>query len=153
MFRRYEKKASLQRKDVSPSWTKISGVLFVAAVMGVWFWLEATPAPRVKPDPSQAILIDKSQSAQTARKESIDDFVAKGLVRRIEPGRPGVLKVSLRPAFYAMDEEMRRRTVDVLYAYYFDGSSINDTVILRDARHGNEVGQYNPYSGGLRMYK
>jgi hypothetical protein len=41
----------------------------------------------------------------------------------------------------------------VLYGYYFDGSSVNDTVILRDARHGNEVGQYNPYKGGLRMYR
>jgi hypothetical protein len=138
---------------VPQPWVKLSGVLFVVAVMGVWLWLEATPAPRVKPAASQAIVIDKSAGAQTARKAAIDDFIANGLVRRVDSGRQGELKVSLRPAFYAMEEEPRRKTVEVLYAYYFDGTSINDTVILRDARHGNEVGRYNPYNGGLRMYK
>ena len=139
--------------DVAQWWIKVSGLLFVLAVLGVWFWIEATPSPRVKPAPSQAIYIDKSASAQTERQASIDDFIAKGLIRRVAAGRQGELRVSVRPAFYAMEEESRKKTIDVLYAFYFDGSSVNDTVILRDARHGNEVGQYNPYNGGLRMYK
>jgi hypothetical protein len=138
---------------VPERWAKLTGLFFVIAVLGVWLWVEATPAPRVKPAPSLAIAVDQSANAQTARKASIDRFIAEGLVRRVEPGRRGELKVSVRPGFYALDEEMRRQTVDVLYGYYFDGSSVNDTVILRDARHGNEVGQYNPYKGGLRMYR
>jgi hypothetical protein len=52
-----------------------------------------------------------------------------------------------------IDGVTRKEYIDVIYAYYFDGSNINDTVILRDARHGNEVGSYNPYNGGLTMFK
>ena len=144
---------SREKTDVPQPWVKLSGLLLVVAVLGVWLWIEATPAPRVKPAASQAIHVDKSPNAQAERKASIDEFIAKGLIRRVDLGRKGELKVSLRPGFYVMEEEMRRKTIEVLYAYYFDGTSINDTVILRDARHGNEVGTYNPYNQGLRMYK
>jgi ribosomal protein S16 len=41
----------------------------------------------------------------------------------------------------------------VIYRYHFDGSNVNDAVVLRDARHGNEVGRYNPYQGGLTTHK
>ena len=134
-------------------WLKASGLLFLLAVLGVWLWIESSPAPRVRPSAAQAVVIDKSAEAQSERKAFIDGIIAKGLVRRIDAPRGGEVRVSLRPPFYTMDDEARRRTIDILYAYYFDGSSVNDTVILRDARHGNEVGQYNPYSGGLRIYK
>ena len=144
---------SREKTDVPQRWVKLSGLLLVVAVLGVWLWIEATPAPRIKPAASQAINVDKSPNAQAERKASIDEFIAKGLIRRVDLGRKGEIKVSLRPGFYAMEEEMRRKTIEVLYAYYFDGTSINDTVILRDARHGNEVGTYNPYNQGLRMYK
>ena len=134
-------------------WLRASGLAVLLGVLGIWFWIEATPVVRVPPPPEQAIVIDKSAQAQSERKVIIDDMVAKGLVRRIDTGRGGSLSMSLRPTFYAMDDEARRRHIDVVYAYYFDGTSVNDTVILRDARHGNEVGQYNPYKGGLRIYK
>lgn len=134
-------------------WMRASGLAVLFGVLGIWFWIEATPVARVPPPPAQAIAIDKSAQAQTARKAIIDDMLAKGLVRRIEAGRGGSLSMSLRPSFYAMDDEARLKYVDVVYAYYFDGSSVNDTLILRDARHGNEIGQYNPYSGGLKIYK
>ena len=132
---------------------RASGIVFVVAVLGIWLWIEATPAPRVAPPGGEALVIDKSARAQGERKAVIDSLTEKGLVRRIDPPRGGTLRVSLRPGFYLMDEETRRKHVDILYAYYFDGSSVNDKVILRDARHGNEVGQYNPYRGGLSMYK
>jgi tripartite-type tricarboxylate transporter receptor subunit TctC len=32
------------------------------------------------------------------------------------------------------------------------GSSVNDAVVLRDARLGDEVGRYNPYQAGLTMH-
>jgi len=134
-------------------WLRASGLAVLLAVLGIWFWIEATPVARVPPPPAQAIVIDKSAHAQRERKLVIDDLLARGLVRRIESGRGGTLSMSLRPTFYAMDDAARRKYVDVVYAYYFDGSSVNDSVILRDARHGNEVGQYNPYKGGLTIYK
>ena len=134
-------------------WLRASGLLFVGSVLGFWLWVEATPAPREAPPPGQALAIDKSDKAQSERKALIDAMIEKGLVRRVDPGRDGVARVTLRAPFFLLDEETRRRHIDVFYAYYFDGSSVNDTVILRDARHGNEVGQYNPYRGGLTMYK
>jgi hypothetical protein len=134
-------------------WVRASGIAVLLAVLGAWFWLEATPAPRVKPPPEQAIAIDKSPRAQSERKAVIDKLIADGLVRRVDPERGGTLRVTLRAAFYAMNEETRSKYVDVIYRYYFDGSSVNDTITLRDARHGNEVGRYNPYKGGLNMYK
>ena len=134
-------------------WTRALGLAVVLAVLGLWFWIAATPAPRIAPLAGQAIAIDRSPGTQSERKAVIDKLVADGLVRRIEPERGGMLRVSLRSAFYSLDEAMRRQYADVIYRYYFTGSSVNDTVILRDARHGNEVGQYNPYKGGLNMYK
>ena len=134
-------------------WTRALGLGVVLAVLGVWFWIEATPRPRVAPSAGQAAAIDRSPGAQSERKAVIDKLVADGLLRRIDPERGGTLRVSLRPAFYTLDEAARRQYADVIYRYYFDGSSVNDTVILRDARNGNEVGQYNPYKGGLNMYK
>jgi hypothetical protein len=132
---------------------RAAGLAVVVAVLGAAVWIAAAPAPRVKPAPAQAVAIDKSQRAQAERKAVIDELIAKGLVRRIDPERGGSIRVTLRARFYTMDEETRRKYLDVIYAYTFDGSSVNDTVFLRDAQHGNEVGQYNPYRGGLKMYK
>jgi len=127
------------------------GVLFI--VIGVSMWMATTPAPRVKPKPAEALAIDKSAAAQRERKALIDELVAKGLLRRVDPERGGEVRVTLRPAFYLLDDETRRKYVDAIYAYFFDGSSVNDTVILRDGRNGNEIGHYNPYRGGLKIYK
>jgi hypothetical protein len=132
---------------------RAAGLAVVVAVLGAAVWIAAQPAPRVEPKPSEAVVIDKSQRAQAERKALIDELIAKGLVRRIDPERGGSIRVALRPAFYTMDEETRRKYAETIYAYAFDGSSVNDTVILRDAQHGNEIGQYNPYRGGLKMYK
>ena len=140
-------------RDHSAFLLRAAGLAVVVAVLGAAIWIAAQPAPRVKPKPAEAVVIDKSQRAQDERKAIIDELVAKGLVRRIDPERGGSVRVSLRPAFYTMDEETRRKYIDVIYAYTFDGTSVNDTVILRDAQHGNEIGQYNPYKGGLKMYK
>ena len=138
----------------SSFWVRASGIAFVVAVFGTWFWIEATPTPRVAPPAEQALVIDKSARAQGERKAVIDGLMEKGLLRRIDSSeRSGSLRVSLRPGFYNFDDETRRKYIDVIYAYYFDGLSVNDTVILSDARHGNEVGTYNPYRGGLKMYK
>jgi hypothetical protein len=134
-------------------WLRASALAGLLAVLGLWSWIEATPPPRVAPPAGQAMVIDRSPQAQSERKAVIDKLLADGLVRRIDPERGGALRVTLRPAFYTMDEETRRKYIDVIYRYYFDGASLNDTVILRDARNGNEVGHYNPYKDGLNMYK
>ena len=134
-------------------WGRAFGLAVLLAVLGVWLWIEATPPPRAAPPAGQAIAIDKSAQAQNERKAVIDELVADSLLRRIDAERGGTVKASLRPGFYLMDPETRARNADVIYRYYFDGTSVNDVVTFRDARNGNEVGQYNPYKGGLNMYK
>ena len=134
-------------------WLRLSGILVIVVVLGGWLWMEMTPTPRVPPPPGQAIAIDKSPQAQTERKALIDAMIAKGLVKSVDASRSGTLRMTLRGPFYMLDDAARLAHVDTVYRYYFDGSNTNDTVILRDARHGNEIGQYNPYKGGLNIYK
>ncbi len=140
----------LQRKTF---WLRALALAVLLAVLGAWVWIEATPPVRVAPAAGQAIAIDRSAGAQGERKAVIDKLLADGLVRRIDPPRSSTLRATLRPPFYALDDEARRKHADLIYRYYFDGTNVNDTVILRDSRHGNEVGTYNPYKGGLNMYK
>jgi len=143
----------VQTKTYSKFWVRASGICVLLAVLAVWFWIEAVPEPRVAPPADKAIAIDKSPGAQSARKALIDSMIAKGLVRSVDPPRGGTARMTLRAPFYLLDEPARFERIDAVYRYYFDGSSVNDTVILRDARHGNEVGHYNPYRDGLTMYK
>ena len=91
--------------------------------------------------------------AQDERKALIDHLLDQGHLRRIDPVRDSMVRVSLRPTFYLMDVPTRTKYADAIYKYYFDGSNIKDTVILRDGRHGNEIGRYNPYGDGLSMSK
>ncbi len=128
-------------------------IAVVALVLGIWIWIERQPVERVSPATGQALAIDKSPRAQAERKAVIDWLIDQGHVRRVDAARAGSVRVTLRPSFYDMDEATRRKYLDAVYRYYFDGSSTNDTVALRDGRHGNNVGRYNPYSGGLTMYK
>jgi hypothetical protein len=144
---------AMQVNGRSQFWLRATGLAVLLAVLGVWFWIEATPPPRIAPPSGQALFIDKSAQAQSERKAVIGELLEKGLVRRIDHQRGGSLRVVLRATFYLLDEMARRRYIEAVYAYYFDGSNVNDTVILRDAQHGNEIGQYNPYKGGLRMYR
>ena len=134
-------------------WRRALGFAGLVAVLGVWVWIEATPPAAVAPPAGQAIAIDKSPDAQADRRRVIDKLIADGLVRRIDPERGGIVRVSLRPQFMALDESTRRGYVDVIYRYHFDGSNINDAVVLRDARHGNELGRYSPYRTGPTLPK
>lgn len=133
-------------------WVRASGLAFVVVVLGTWVWIEATPVERIAPAADKALTVDKSPAAQRERKAVMDKLIADGLVRRVE-GDSTAVRVALRPAFYNLDEPTQRGYVDAIYRYYFDGSNVNDTVSLRDARHGNKIGEYNPYQRGLVLYK
>jgi len=71
------------------------------------------------------------------------------VIRRFDTDRGGSARVTLRPAFYTLDDTTRRKYVDAIYSYVFDGSSVNDTLILRDGQHGNEtsIKQYIRHQG------
>lgn len=129
------------------------GLVLCLGVLGIWAWIEITPTERIAPPPGKALVIDKSPRAQDERKALIDQLLDQGHLRRIDPVRDSTVRVSLRPTFYLMDVPTRTKYADAIYRYYFDGSNIKDTVILRDGRHGNEIGRYNPYGDGLSMSK
>jgi hypothetical protein len=138
--------------------TRVRAWLTVAAMaVGLyiaWVLIERAESTRdTTPPAGQAVAIDTSSDAQRERKAHVDKMIADGLVRRLDRARDGSPRVTLRPAFYELDVETRRRHIEVIYALYFDGSRTSDTVYLRDSRHGNEVGEYNPYAGGLRMVR
>src|SRR5688572_2670340 len=100
-------------------------LLLCFAVLAVWIWIERRPVADVAPPAGKQVVIDKSAHAQNERKAFIDGLVERGLVRPIEPRRNhGSLRVSLRPTFYMIDGVTRKEYIDVIYAYYFDGSNI-----------------------------
>lgn len=134
-------------------WPRAVALLILISLLGIWVWIETTPPARVAPPPGAAVAIDKSPPAQARRKAAIDKLLADGLVRRIDTDGEATVSASLRPAFYLLDEPRRLEHAQTIYAYYFDGGSVNDVVVFRDSRNGNRVGQYNPYRDGLRMYK
>ena len=57
----------------------------------------------------------------------------------------------MRPAFYALDFDIKDKFVSVVYAYYFDGTNIADSVRVIDSNSGKEVGNYSPLNPGLKM--
>lgn len=135
------------------TWSRVAALVILMVVLGIAFWIEAQTPQRVAPPPGQAVAIDKSIPAQQQRKAVIDKLLGDGLLRRIETKSTATVRASLRPAFYMLDESRRLDYAQVIYAYYFDGASVNDVVVFRDSRNGNEVGRYNPYRDRLRMYK
>lgn len=129
------------------------GLMLCAILLGIWIWIEQKPLERVSPPPGKALAIDKSTRSQAERKAVLDRLIEQAYVRRYDRKGPASVQVALRPSFYQLDEETRTKYLHEVYAYYFDGSSTTDTLTLRDARHGNNVGRYNPYTDGLVMYK
>src|SRR4051812_8781684 len=113
-----------------PIWAKASGLLITLVVLLAALWIEATPPQRAPPPAGQALRIDKSTPAQEQRKMVIDKLLSDGLLRRIESDTSGggEVRASVRPGFYLLDEATRREYAHVIYAYYFDGSNMNDVV-------------------------
>jgi hypothetical protein len=93
--------------------------------------------------------IDKSAQMQADRKRLIERLISEGIFQKVEI--PGNLpRLWVRPAFHLLDFDRKQSFVSVVYAYYFDGSRVSDTVRLFDSKTGKEVGAYS--SGGLRMF-
>lgn len=92
-----------------------------------------------------------AQSAQEVRLELIQKLIAEEVFEKVDMAEGTPLKLSVRPAFYALDFERRQSAVGVVYGYYLAGASADGQIILRDAASGKEVGKYHPQAGGLEM--
>jgi zinc-ribbon domain len=102
------------------------------------------------PPQKKAATIYKSEGMQQSRKELIGKLINDGIFQKVEV--PGSLpRVWVEPRFYALDFDTKEKFVSVVYAYYFDGTDMADTVRIFDSRSGKEVGDYSLVNPGLRM--
>ena len=98
--------------------------------------------------PSRVAEIDKSEAKQQGRQSLINELIAKGIFQKTERGV--FARVWVRAMFYVLDRDEKEKFIRVVYAYYFDGTDIADSVRIVDSASGNEVGEYAPYPG-LKM--
>ena len=77
-------------------------------------------------------------------------MIAEGIFTKVE--MPGNLpRAWVGRGFYAADFQQKSNLVGVIYAYYFDGSNLGDSVRLFDSMSGKEIGNFNPHLGGLKL--
>ena len=68
-------------------------------------------------------------------------LVKEGAFTKIEDRGEGLVRVWTGPAFDGLQFQTKQSFVGVVYAYYFDGSSFSDAVILHDGRSGKRIGE------------
>jgi hypothetical protein len=135
----------------------IASVLGLAIISAIFSPSTAPPskqsetgAPAQQSSQTNGPTIDKSEKMQEQRKGLIEKLIRQGIFQKVEV--PGSLpRVWVRPAFYITDFETKERSVSVVYAYYFDGTDISDSVRVFDSMSGKEVGNYTPSNPGLKM--
>ncbi len=94
--------------------------------------------------------IDKSPEMQKQREAMIQKLIQQGIFWKVEV--PGNLpRLWVRPGFYQLDWDQKQTFVGVVYAYYFDGRGLTDTVRIFDDRTGKEIGDYSQVNPGLRL--
>lgn len=115
---------------------------------------EPTVAQAPKKDPYAHIHIPPSAKAddgkQGQRREFLQGAIAKGIFTKIEKpfSRPYVWVDAI---FMMLSYDQKSTFISVVYAYYFDGSSVSDSVILKNHFTGKEVGTYNRRWMGLKL--
>jgi len=93
--------------------------------------------------------IDKSETKQAGREKLIKKLQTERVFHKIET--PGTLpRLYVAPRFYTLDFDMKQQFVSVVYAYYFDGKKITDSVRIYDSKSGKEVG-YFALPQGLKL--
>lgn len=132
--------------------TWIIAGFFALVVFAAIIPINTSSPPASAPAPAKkSVVIDKSPAKQAERKKFIERLIAQGVIQKVDTMGGNLPKIYVRPAFYNIDLDTKQSLVSVVYAYYFDGSNISDSVILRDSRTGKDVGDFNPNLGGLKM--
>lgn len=100
------------------------------------------------PAAAQATL-DKSTEMQTGRLTLMEKLRAQRIFQKVE--MPGSLpRLWVGPRFHTIDFDLKQKFVGVVYAYYFDGKNIADSVRIYDGKTGKEIGDYS--LSGLKIY-
>lgn len=94
--------------------------------------------------------LDKSAAHQQMRKEFIEKLIKTGFFSKVEV--PGTLpRVWVTPNFYVLKFDEKQTFIEVVYAYYFDGTRMGDSVRVIDDYSGKEIGTYSLGNPGLKM--
>ena len=94
------------------------------------------------PKPTKIAVIDKSEKVQMERKKIIEDLIREGIFQKIE--MPGSLpRVWVRPSFYLLEFDRKEKILNIIYAYFFDGTRGSDCIKLIDSLSGKDVGLYS----------
>lgn len=93
--------------------------------------------------------IDKSEAKQAGRLKLMEKLGKELVFQKVEV--PGNLpRLYVTPRFYTLDFDMKQSFVSVVYAYYFDGKNITDSVRIYDSKSGKEIGGFS-MPGGLKL--
>ena len=88
---------------------------------------------------------------QEKRAKLLQDLVNRNVFTKIE--MPGNLpRVWVGPIFYTLDFDVKQNFASVVYAQYFDGKGLTDSVGLYDSKSGKEIGRYSAAGGGLKLF-
>lgn len=96
--------------------------------------------------------IDKSPQQQQGRAEIIQELTRKRLFAKIEDSAASnSVRLWVGQSWDALPFEDKETFTNIVYSYYFDGSSVTDRVIILDATSGKQIGQYSLATGGLHL--
>lgn len=88
---------------------------------------------------------------QEDRQTFINKLIKQGIFQKVEvPGNLPHLWV--RPAFHALDFDVKQQFVNVVYAYYITKDKKYNMVIIYDSKTGKEIGVYSETYGGLKLH-
>lgn len=146
-----------QKKISIFTWVVLGILIFVAIeIVTVHNTLTSFPAKESTPSTSatessgpKIIKIDKSEKAQSQRKEQIAKLIKNGFFEKVEVSG-NTPQVWITPPFYALRYDAQAKIISDVYAYYFDGSNAHDSVLVLDSRSGKKVGSFAPLTG-LKM--
>jgi hypothetical protein len=85
--------------------------------------------------------VDKSAGMQAQRKKLIEKLMAHGIF--LKTGVPGSLpRVWVGLPFYGLPFDEKQQFVSVVYAYYLDGSSEYDLLVVYDGYTNKKIGTF-----------
>jgi len=109
-----------------------------------------TKALTTSPEATKAT-VDRSDEMQSNRLKLMEKLRAQGFFQKVE--MPGNLpRLWVGPAFHSADFEAKQKFVSVVYAYYFGGTNIADSVRIYDGKTGKEIGDYSIGNPGLKLF-
>ncbi|SEO69223.1 hypothetical protein [Aquisalimonas asiatica] len=93
--------------------------------------------------------LDKSDEAQSDRRQFIDDLKGVGIVQRIETPTD-YPRVYLGSGWERLTVQDKEQFINVVLTYHFADNPDSTTAVLRDAYTGEDVGTYS-FDWGLRL--